>query len=374
MLAPRPERSPPPARHGLAVAGELTRASGLGEIARLMLAGAEHLGVRSWALDVGTAIDGAGRDRQVPPAGAPLLLHVNAPFLPLTMLRLPRAALRGRRVIGYWAWELPVVPPGWRVGAGFVHEVWALSSFSARALEPLLPGRVKVVTPPLAIAPPRPSALDRAAFGLPTNAVVVLVSFSLSSSFERKNPLQAVAAFRQAFGARAERVLVLKIGNPGDFPEDFARLRAAVDGAPNIRLETRTLPAADSHALTRAADIVLSLHRAEGFGLIPAEAMLLERAVIATGWSGNMDFMDRESAALIGYRLVPARDPRGVFEAPGAVWAEPDQAETVAALRRLAADAGARAAFGARARQAATARLGPEALAAALRGIGLAPP
>ena len=69
---------------------------------------------------------------------------------------------------------------------------------------------------------------------------------------------------------------------------------------------------------------MLSLHRSEGFGLVPAEAMLLGRAVVATGWSGNMDFMDADSAALVGYRLVPARDPRGVFEAPGADWAEPD--------------------------------------------------
>ena len=108
--------------------------------------------------------------------------------------------LRGRRVIGYWAWELPVVPPDWRAGVPFVHEAWVLSRFTASAIEPLLPGRVRVVTPPVAVAPPEPSALDRAAFGLPDAAVVVLVSFSLASSFERKNPLQAVAAFRAAFG------------------------------------------------------------------------------------------------------------------------------------------------------------------------------
>jgi glycosyltransferase involved in cell wall biosynthesis len=169
-------------------------------------------------------------------------------------------------------------------------------------------------------------------------------------------------------------VLVLKVGNPGDFPADFERLRAAVAEAPNIRLETRILPPRDSHALTRAADIVLSLHRSEGFGLIPAEAMLLGKPVIATGWSGNMDFMDNDSSALIGYRLVPARDPRGVFEAPGAMWAEPHQQQAVAELTRLADDAEARAALGGRARQAATERLGPDSLAAALRSIGLLAP
>ena len=42
--------------------------------------------------------------------------------------------------------------------------------------------------------PPAPSALDRAAFGLPADALVVLVAFNLASSFERKNPLAAIAA------------------------------------------------------------------------------------------------------------------------------------------------------------------------------------
>lgn len=372
LLAPRPDRAPPPPAGGIAVAGELSRASGLGEVARLMLRGLEALGVPTWAIDTGTAVAGGG-SAAVPPAGAPLLIHVNAPYLPLALLRAPRALVRRRRVIGYWAWELPAAPPDWRAGLPFVHEAWVLSRFTADALAPLLPDRIRVVTPPVALAPLAPSPLDRAAFGLPSDAVVVLVSFSLASSFARKNPLGAIAAFRAAFGDRADRLLLLKVGNPDDFPEDARTLRAAIADAPNIRLETRTLPAADSLALTACADIVLSLHRSEGFGLVPAEAMLLRRAVIATGWSGNMDFMDETSAALIPATLVPASDPRAVFEAPGAVWAEPDQAAAVAALRRLADDAEARATLGARAHEMATDRLGLASLRAAVGTLGLLP-
>jgi glycosyltransferase involved in cell wall biosynthesis len=378
VLAPRVKHDPLPAQGGIAVGGELSRATGLGEGARLMLRALGKLGVPTWQLDVG-ALTPAGAAEQVtepaplPPPAVPLVLHVNSPVLPLAMLRIPRALLRGRRVIGYWYWELPCVPPDWRAGVKFVHEVWVPSAFTAAAIEPLLPGKVRVVPPPLAVAPPVPSALDRAAFGLPDDAVVVLVSLNLASSFERKNPLAAIAAFRAAFGERRDRLLVLKIGNPDHFPDDFARVTAAA-AAPNIRIDTRILPHADSHALTAAADIILSLHRSEAFGLIPAEAMLLGKPVIVTGWSGNMEFMDADSAALVGCRLLPTHDPRKVYDVPGAVWAEPDPAEAIAQLRRLADDPAERAALGIRARAAATACLGADKLAEAVSSLGLRVP
>jgi glycosyltransferase involved in cell wall biosynthesis len=379
LLAPRITQPAPVARGGLIVAGELTRASGLGESARLMLRALDALGVACWALDVGPLLP--AHDPAIPalastpaPQGAALVLHVNAPMLPVVLARLPRALVRGRRVVGFWAWELPLLSPTWRAGGRFVHEAWAPSDFTAAAIAPLLGGRVRTVPHPLAVAPPVPTALGRAAFGLPDDALVVLVAFNLASSLERKNPLAAVAAFRAAFGARADRLLLLKVGNVGHAPADFARLAAAVADAPNIRLETRTLPGADAHALTAAADIVLSLHRSEGFGLVPAEAMLLGRPVVATGWSGNMTFMDESCAALVGYRLVPARDPRGVYAVPGATWAEPEIAHAAEWLRRLADDSGLRARMGAAGQAAAQARLGGAPLAEAVRALGLAVP
>ena len=377
LLAPRIERGVPSARGGLAVAGELSRISGLGEGARLMLRALDRLQIAHWAMDVSGHLPAAGSGTPathaaVPPAGVPLVVHVNAPLLPLVLLRLPRDLLVGRRVIGYWAWELPDVPPDWRAGARFVHEVWVPSAFTAAAFERVLPGRVRVVPHPLAIAPPEPATLDRGAFGWPTDAVVVLVSANLASSFERKNPLGAVAAFRAAFGNRRDRLLILKIGNPDHFPADFARITEAVADAPNIRIDTQPYPAAVAHALTAMADIVLSLHRSEGFGLVLAEAMLLGKPVVATGWSGNMAFMDEASAALVDYRLVAAVDARQVYY--GSHWAEPDQGGAVAHLRRLADDAAARASLGAAGQLRARERLGAGPLAAAVRGLGLAVP
>lgn len=376
LLAPRPDRPPPTVDPtlGMIVGGEIGRASGLGEAARLMLRGLEALGLPGHALQAGLRIPGDASEAPVAvpgrlPPDLPLLLHVNAPLLPAALLRLPRGLLRGRRVVGHWAWELPVAPPDWRAGVGFVHEVWAPSRFTARALEALLPGRVRVVPYPIAAAPPRPSALGRADFGLPEAAVVTLVSFSLASSFARKNPLAAIAAHREAFAGRPDRVLVVKTGDASRHGDDMAVLRAAADGAANIRFETRVLPMADSHALTACADIVLSLHRSEGFGLVPAEAMLLGRCVVATDWSATAEFLDAGCGVPIPFRLVPARDPRGVFEADGAVWADAEVGAAAHALRGLADHPERRTVLGHAARGAARHRLGAEPLRAALLAL-----
>jgi glycosyltransferase involved in cell wall biosynthesis len=368
-LAPKPSPQTRPTQKGLIIVGELSRASGMGETARLMAAAAVRLNLPVWTVDLPPPVDAraevAVTVSEAPPPGVPLVVHVNAPMLPLALLRLPTAVRRNRAIVGYWAWEMPEVPPEWRPALACVSQIWVPSRFTAAVLEPLLPGRVRVVPPALALVPPVASTRDRAAFGLPDDAVVVLVSFNLASSFTRKNPFAAIAAFRGAFGDRADRILVLKVGHPEHAPADFARL-VQMAHAPNIRIETHTLPPEDRHALTACADIVLSLHRGEGFGLVLAEAMLLGKPVVATGWSGNTDYMDAANAALVGYRLAPARDDRLVYRG---LWAEPDVAEAAVLLRGLADDADLRRDLGERARVSATSQLDGRALTAALEGL-----
>lgn len=370
-LAPRPDQAPPASCGGVVVGGEIGRASGLGEGARVMVQALKRLGVPHACLDARPRfLRQPTRDEPDWPDQAALVLHVNAPQLPGALIGLGRHRLRGRRVIGYWAWELPVVPAIWLPAVACVHEVWVPSHFTARALAPLMQGRLRVVPHAIALAPPQPSALDRQAFGLPEEAVVVLTSFNLASSFVRKNPLAAITAFRQAFGDRQDRLLLLKVGHAEHYEEDVLLLRQAIGDARNIRVEMRMLPDGDMHALTRACDIVLSLHRSEGFGLVPAQAMLLRRPVVATNWSATAEFIDETTGVPVGYTLVPAQDPRGVFESPGAVWAEADVGQAAAALRMLADSADRRAMLGHAAFDAAQTFFGGAELREALGAIG----
>ena len=380
-LAPRRGTAPAKTHEGVVLAGEVMRASGLGEGARILHAALGELGVASWMIAAGVAVPGEPLDEPPPadtiataPASAPLILCINAPQLPAALLRLPRGRLRGRVMVGFWNWELPLLPNTWRPALDLVHEVWVPSQFTADAVTGILPSRdapvLRVVPYPLALVPPRVATSDRTAIGLPPDAVIVLVSFSLASGLMRKNPLGAIAAFRTAFGDRPDRLLVLKVGKTEHYRGDLAQILEATGHAANIRVETRTLPSAERHALTACADIVLSLHRSEGFGLVPAEAMLLGKPVVATGWSGNMTFMDADSASLVDFRLVPVSDPRGVYRVAGAVWAEPDIAEAAARLVELADDAALRATLGHRGQDFARRMLGGEALAGAVRALG----
>ena len=132
-----------------------------------------------------------------------------------------------------------------------------------------------------------------------------------------------------------------------------------------------TMPEAQLRGLIAAADIVLSLHRSEGFGLIPATGMLLGRPVVATGWSGNMGFMTAESSVLVDYKLIPAVDPRGVYRVADGMWAEPDLDSAVAGLRALAESAAMRARIGEAGREQARMALGSGPILRALAANGV---
>jgi SAM-dependent methyltransferase len=90
-------------------------------------------------------------------------------------------------------------------------------------------------------------------------------------------------------------------------------------------------------SLTAACDCYVSLHRSEGFGLTIAEAMALGKPAIATGYSGNLAFMDAGSSFLVPYALTELERAVGPYPA-GTVWAEPDLEVAAELLREVAED------------------------------------
>ena len=129
-------------------------------------------------------------------------------------------------------------------------------------------------------------------------------------------------AFRKAFGSRQDVQLILKYHHSEFDSPATALLERVAKATPNIRTINQTLPEEQVYGLLRSCDCFVSPHRSEGFGLNLAAAMYYGKPVIATGYSGNMDFTTPENAFLIDYDLVAVQRETGAYKA-GYVWAEP---------------------------------------------------
>lgn len=240
----------------------------------------------------------------------------------------------GRRCIGLWPWELPDWPAEWRHAYDLVDEVWAASRFTYEAYRRSSPKPVRHM--PMAVVAEASAGLGRRDFRLPLRRFLFAFSFDALSGFARKNPMACVAAFREAFPLGSEPVgLVVKVmrgrrGDPG-----WEAFREAARSDRRITVINRTLDRGAVLDLYRACDCFVSLHRAEGFGRGIAEAMLLGKPVIVTGWSGNMDFTTEETAALVEHRPVPVREGEYPFAA-GQHWADADTSQAAWWMRRIA--------------------------------------
>ncbi len=175
---------------------------------------------------------------------------------------------------------------------------------------------------------------DRSRFSLPDGAILFLSSFDPYSGMHRKNPYAAISAFRLAFPDKDDdRVrLVIKLNCNSVCHDDAIQanineLRHQAEQDSRLILITEILDYVDVLQLYASCDVFVSLHRSEGLGLAPLEAMRLGRPVIATGWSGNLAYMNYANSCLIPYRFIPADGDWHYtkrFVGQMAFWAEPD--------------------------------------------------
>lgn len=339
-----PRRGPLVDQEGVTVAGLFSTACGLGEAARLHAAGLEAMGSVVERLDLSPYLDDAPC-LEAPPAGpmlarGPVIIHLNPPQFREALVLIGRKRLRGRQIIANWNWELERVPAHWAQGAEAIDEFWAPSQFTADAITAVLQRPARVVPYPVL---PSGAKADRARFGLPAERFVALTFMDLRSNIARKNPFAALDAFAQAAAdpAMPPCCLAVKLAGAREHPEHAARLQAAINfcAAPVVVID-QFLPRELRDSLVASADVLLSLHRSEGFGLTLAEAMLAGKRAIGTAWSGNMEFMNAENAELVPADLVAVEDSDGFYDRK-LRWAEPD---VTAAARALVRAAGKRAA------------------------------
>jgi glycosyltransferase involved in cell wall biosynthesis len=338
----------------LVVSGLLSSVLGISSGARATVVGLREAGMPPVIHDISVLQSAplyARFDLPVTEGGGVWLTHCNGPELERLFWGLPRRAIEHRWRIGYWAWELDILPESWIRPARLLHEIWTPSRFVADTVKAALGDDGPIVR-----VMPHPSRdlsavrADRGRFGLPPDALIVLTMFDTRSTFARKNPDAAIDAYLAAFPEPGNQVLVCKVVAADKAAARLEALKARTAHRPDIVLMTEELTDEMVWTLIASADIVLSLHRSEGYGLVLAEAMQLSRVVIATGWSGNMDFMDDACSAPVPYALTPVEDSTGQYQVKGARWADPDVGAAARALQSLAADPRRREAMGRAAR------------------------
>ena len=261
------------------------------------------------------------------------LVCANADAIPAVIDQLGPSFFEGRYTIGLWWWEVDQFPERWARSFDHVDEVWVGSRFVADALAPVSPRPVLRV--PLPLSARRPEPLTRWELGLP-EGFLFLFMFDYDSVFERKNPLAAVEAFGRAFPTGGDAALVLKTLGSERHPDAHRRLLAAAAARRGVTVIDSYLAPSRRDSLLAACDCYVSLHRSEGFGLTIAEAMLLERPVIVTGYSGPLDYLTPANSLLVDFELVPVGPGHDPYP-PDAVWAEPDLDHAAALMRAVVA-------------------------------------
>jgi glycosyltransferase involved in cell wall biosynthesis len=266
------------------------------------------------------------------------IYHMNGDEVPLATATLARDTPTSAYNIIYPAWELSKYPAAWATQLELFDEIWAPSAFIRDCLQDAV--NRPVFHMPLACELRFSSFLGRRYFGIPESAFVFLFMFDLASYIERKNPVAVMDAYAGLMRAKphSDACLVVKVNGTGEKPEQYRALRdLCASRRERVVLIDRVLSDNEVKNLVRCADCFVSLHRSEGFGRGMSEAMFLGKPVIATAYSGNMDFTSNDNACLVDYRLIPVQEGQYLFP-QGQVWADPDLGQAVEWMAKLSGD------------------------------------
>jgi len=223
--------------------------------------------------------------------------------------------------IGIFFWELTKLPEHWLLLRHWIDEVWVYSDFVKNIFKYFSKNIHKI---PFVIEPKKKTKTKKY-FNLPANKFIFLFVFDFNSNYERKNPEAVAQTFKKAFGNSKDVLLVIKSKN-GDLNENKQyknQLISKIKNLTNIKLIDKFLNQDEYWSLLHLCDAYISLHRAEGLGLTMAEMMSIAKPVIATNYSGNLEYMNSKNSCLVNYKLIKVKNYHGEY-GRNQQWAEPN--------------------------------------------------
>lgn len=259
------------------------------------------------------------------------MIHINPNEMATSLKEIGFDKLDYHYNIGFWSWELEDFPLEWKGCIDVMDEIWTPSEFASNSIRKLTDKRVRTL--PHYVSTEVDEKSDRAYFGLPEDKFLFLIVYNSGSVAERKNPQAAINAYKKAFGNGNDEIgLVIKVSNASE--TELQELKEELRNVKNVFFIVDNLKKIEVNSLIKNVNVYVSLHRAEGFGLVLAEAMQLGTAVISTAWSGNMEFMNENVACLVDYKLIPVTTEQGGFSQKS-VWADADVGQAADYMKKL---------------------------------------
>lgn len=170
------------------------------------------------------------------------------------------------------------------------------------------------------------------------NFLIVSQLTGTNSNTDRKNIFNTIKYLCEAFKNDSEVGIVLKTNSGrgtridrklthGTFENLISQVRKGP--YPKFHILHGNMTAEEISRLYRNKSIkcLINLTRGEGFGLPILEAATSGLPIIATGWSGHMDFMNMGRFIPVNYRLVDVHNDKvdGRIFVNGLRWAEPNE-------------------------------------------------
>jgi glycosyltransferase involved in cell wall biosynthesis len=322
--------------NGVDVIGFFTAEHGVGEAARVLVSTMKSVDVAVSTINYTDTQSRMGHSYSTDDVSRykVALVSMNAEQLTHSPHRLGADFYSDRYVIGQWFWELEQAPEWYAPAWPMVNEMWAPTRFIEQMLRNSAPKNVAISYVPLPVMRPAiDGSLTRAHFDL-DNRFMFLFAFDFMSVMKRKNPLGLIEAFIRAFPAGTGAQLVIKAINGDKRPAESAQLMTAAAQHPDITVIDTYFTRLETSSLMNLADCYVSLHRSEGLGLTLSEAMSHGKPVIATNYSGNIDFMDETNSYLVSWdRVAVGENAEGY--AADATWAEPNLDEAAQLMRSV---------------------------------------
>lgn len=321
---------------GINMFGAFSTASGLGTAARAMAKAVKTTGIpfeiNTFDLSSGELRPWAHEERSHPTYRVNLIL-ANADQMPRVFAAYDDGFFNDAYNIAIWQWELASARADAFYAFDGLDEVWTNSKFQYNAISSFASVPVTTIHIPV-VTTQEAQISGRREFGIPPDRFVFLMPFDIGSTSARKNPLATVEAFRTIEQDYPNVHLVIKY-HSGKFESGFMRqLLSAVAGSSKVTIISSGLSLQRLDVLRASCDCLISAHRSEGFGLNIAEFLSLGKPVIATAYSGNLDFFDESVGFPVDYTLIELTEQAGPYQS-GFIWAEPSMSSLIAQMKQV---------------------------------------